>query len=222
MRKVAIVGTAPSSVNDAPYDDRSWEIWSLGGNASKIRRFTKWFELHTVDVLTAAIAINKQREEFLRKIGKDLYIGHPCDLFPDATPYPKDEMVAKFGKYFTSSIAWMIALAIHEGVDEIGLWGVDMVGDGEYSHQKACCEYFLGIARGRGIAVTISPHSPLLRAERLYAFEHTDFAAELQLRISEVNDQLKNAEEKAIRSIEDRAYARGQAHILKDIERRWG
>lgn len=222
MRKIAIVGTAPSSVDDAPFDDKSWEIWSLGANQTKIRRFTRWFELHTFYALAQANALQPQRVEFFRKIGKDLYIGHVNEDLPEATMYPKDEVVKLFGNYFTSSIAWMIGLAIYEGADEIGIWGVDMIGDCEYAHQRACCEYLLGIARGKGITVTIAPQSPLLRAERMYAFEHTNLAGETQARIAEARMLADKAESEYMQSIEKRAYARGQLSVLHEYERRYG
>jgi hypothetical protein len=114
MRKIAIVGTAPTSVNDAPYGDATWEIWSLGSNQSVIKRFTRWFELHTFHALSMAGALQPQRVEFFKRIGKSLTIGHPNPELPDAVMYPKDEIVAMFGNYFTSSISWMIALAIYE------------------------------------------------------------------------------------------------------------
>lgn len=221
-RKIAIVGTAPTSVMDAPYDDLTWEIWSLGANQIKIKRFTRWFELHTFHALECADALQQQRVDFFKKIGKDLTIGHENLLLPDAVMYPKDEIVAAFGNYFTSSIAWMLALAIYEGATEIGLWGVDMVGDCEYAYQRACCEYFLGIARGKGITVTITPHSPLLRAERMYAFEYTNFAGETQARIIEAKKYSEKADLDYIKAIEDRAFARGTLTVLHDYERKWG
>ncbi len=153
VRKVAVVGTASSSVNDAPYDDNSWEIWSLGINAGKVKRFTRWFELHTIDVLDAAKCINKQRSDYLKKIGKDLYVGHQCDLFPEAT---------------------------------------------------------------------IAPQSPLLRAERMYAFEHTGLSAEIQTRIGEANDAMAKSEDAFMRAVRDKAYTEGMLMTLHDLERRWG
>ncbi len=222
MRKVAIVGTAPSSVNDAPYDDNSWEIWSLGANANHIKRLNRWFELHTVDVLASANCIDAKREKFLNQIGADLYIGHKSDVFPNATIYPKDDIVGKFGNYFTSSIAWMLALAIYEGVDEIGIWGIDMIGDGEYSHQRSCCEYLLGIAQGNGIKVTIAPQSPLLRAERMYAFEYTALAAELQSKIKEASTEMASLDHQYMQIIEKRGYVKGMLYAFAELERRYG
>lgn len=222
IRKIAIVGTAPSSVDDAPFGDMSWEIWSLGANQVKIKRFTKWFELHTFYALEQADALQPQRMEFFKKIGKDLYIGHENPALPEAVMYPKDAIVSMFGNYFTSSIAWMIALAIYEGADEIGVWGVDMIGDCEYSHQRACCEYLLGIARGKGITVTIAPQSPLLRAQRMYAFEHTELAGETQARIAEARAESNKADDAYLAAIEKRAYARGALSVLHEYERRYG
>lgn len=222
LRKIAIVGTAPSSVDEAPYGDNSWEIWSLGANQVKIKRFTRWFELHTFDALAQANALQPQRVEFFKKIGKDLMIGHENPELPDAEMYPKDAIVGMFGKYFTSSIAWMIALAIYEGADQIGIWGVDMIGDCEYSHQRACCEYLLGIARGRGINVAIAPQSPLLRAQRMYAFEYTELAGETQARIAEARAEADKAENAYMAAIERRAYARGALSVLHEYERRYG
>lgn len=228
MRKIAIVGTAPDSVDQAPFFDKEWEIWSLGNNADKFpqlsgARFNRWFELHTFHVLQSANAIDERRLQFFKGIGKSLVVGHQNSALPDAIVYPKDEIISFIGRpYFTSSIAWMIAMAIYEGVAEIGLWGVNMIGDGEYSQQRACCEYLLGIATGKGIKVTICKHSPLLRAERMYAFEHTGLAAELQLRIAEENKNYAKAESALKRATEERSFSKGYLTCLHEIERRWG
>lgn len=220
--KIAIVGTAPSSRTDAPYKDESWQIWSLGSNQTWIPRFNRWFELHTFDALAQADALQKERVDFFRKIGKDLYIGHENPILPNATMYPKDEVVGLLGRYFTSSIAWMIGLAILEGADEIGLWGVDMIGECEYAYQRACCEYLLGIARGKGITITVTPKSPLLRAERMYAFEYTELAGETQAKIAEARRKQSESDDEYLTAIEKRGYWRGFLTCLHDYERRYG
>lgn len=228
MRKIAIVGTAPDSVKDAPFHDKSWEIWSLGANADVFlsipnSRFNRWFELHTFTALKLANALPQHRLDFFKRIGNTLTIGHDnCEL-PEAVMYPKDAVIADIGReYFTSSIAWLIALAIHEKVDVIGLWGVNMIGDGEYSHQRACCEFLLGVAQGRGIKVELSQRSPLLRAERMYAFEYTTLAGETQENIEKSRKMAKEADDRFLKALEDRAFAQGRLSVLHDVERRWG
>ena len=69
---------------------------------------------------------------------------------PTSMVYPLDAMLKKFGDYFTNSISWMLALAIHEGFEEIHVYGVDMAVDTEYHHQRPSCEYFLGLAKRDG------------------------------------------------------------------------
>ena len=54
LKKIALVGTASSSCDLAPYDDESWEIWTIGCNLQKNNRVTKMFELHTQSVLEQA------------------------------------------------------------------------------------------------------------------------------------------------------------------------
>jgi len=66
----------------------------------------------------------------------------------------------------------MIAMAIFEGYQEIGVWGVDMAVGTEYVNQRPSCEYFVGLARGAGIRVYIPPASDLCKTRFLYAFEN--------------------------------------------------
>lgn len=79
--------------------------------------------------------------------------------------------------YLTNTISYMLALAILEGYEEIGIWGVDMAvsselrGKNEYSWQRPSCEFFLGIAVGMGIKVYIPPTADLLKTRHLYGFE---------------------------------------------------
>lgn len=65
--------------------------------------------------------------------------------------------------YLSSSIAYEIALAIHERFEEIHLYGVDLNTESEYAWQKPGVEYLLGVAAGRGIKVLLPDNCPLLR-----------------------------------------------------------
>lgn len=221
VKKVAIVGTAPSSCEKAPYGDNSWEIWSLGRNAAVIPRYTRWFELHTQRVLEEAQAW-AGLSPYLAKMGDKLMVGHPNPAFPHAKPFPIEEIKAKFGNYFTSTIAYMIALAIHEGATSIGLWGVDMIGDGEYGTQRSCCEYFLGIARGMGIEILLADECPLMRAERMYAFEFCELSAEILRMTFEVEDAIKQARAQAEEASGKLSFMNGQQAMLMNFSRRFG
>ena len=50
-RKIAIVGTAPSSVMKGPYNDPSWTLWVCSrGNTDRLPRIPdEWFEIHDLE-----------------------------------------------------------------------------------------------------------------------------------------------------------------------------
>ena len=219
--KVAIVGTSPSSCQKAPYANESWEIWSLGANATSIPRFTRWFEMHTQRVLRNAGAW-EPIFKFLGECGDKLILGHPCHELPFAKLYPVEEIKTKFGNYFTSSIAFMIAYAIYEGAKEIGLWGIDMMSDEEYSRQRPCCEYYLGIARGMGINVVIAEESPLLRSERMYAYDYCELSAELAQMMTENQKSLESAEKAMLEANHQFSLQKGYKAALQNVHRRFG
>lgn len=218
--KIAIVGTASTSVGEAPWKDESWQIWSLGRNSENCPRYNQWFELHTKDVLSAAGALDN-RLPFLKSCGSRLIVGHKWEELPEAQMYPWAAIIHLFGTYLTSSLAEMIALAITQNPAEIGVWGVDMVCPDEYAHQRSCCEYLLGIAKGKGIKVTVAKESPLLRGTRVYGFEDAGFSREIIERIGEANAQLKQDQVQLSKLQEDFAFKRGVLSVLRDLETRW-
>jgi hypothetical protein len=170
-RKIAIIGKSPSSIHQAPYGDESWEIWTLFDMnlRQEVPRFTRHFELHPLDWYR-----NKDDGYYDWLCGvRDVpvYLQRLDQKIPAGVLYPKDEIVERFGRYFTNTISWMIALAIHEGAAEIGLWGVDMAQHTEYEKQRPSCEYFIGLAVGAGIEVHVPDSSDLLKTRVLYGFE---------------------------------------------------
>lgn len=220
-RKIAICGTAPSSRMDAPFDDESWEIWTLGANVEAGKRITKLFELHTQYVLESAGSWEGLLPH-LKNHGKDVILGHENPLLPDATPFPKEEIIARFGNYFTSSIAWMIGYALLQNPDAIGLWGIDMMGEEEYSMQRPCCEYLLGIARGMNITVIMADESPLLQAERLYGFELTRLSAGLNTMRKELTTAISGFADNERKARDEKKFYEGQMAAVNNIAKRFG
>ncbi len=212
-RRIAILGKAPSSLGLAPFDDPSWEIWGLADLHKSIPRWDRWYEIHD-------LAKGKQRwpEEYWQWLckdhGKPLYVQAPHRELPHGLPFPIAKLRNRFGDYFTNTVSYMIAHAVMEmapkgkSVDgqgfEIGLWGVDMAqgaskpGDRntEYGHQRPSCEYFLGVAAGLGIKITVPRESELLKTRRLYAFhgENNVFFEKIQLRRLELQQQLNECQ----------------------------
>ena len=82
----------------------------------------------------------------------------PCryEEIPLSEEFPIEECAKRFGTpYFSNTIGYMIAYAIMQGAEEIETFGVNQASSSEYGMEKAATEYWLGIAVGCGIKVTI-------------------------------------------------------------------
>lgn len=168
--QVAILGFASSTLGEAPVHDEAWEIWGLNQLWNMIPRWDVWFDLHPWhDTLP-----DHPHVSWLRQQTKPIVMQRHIPDVPASIPYPKDEIVSHFGTYFTSSIAWMLALAIAQGYPVIGVWGVDMLGDGEYAFQRACCDYYIGYARALGRTVILPHGSALARSQGLYGYDYVE------------------------------------------------
>lgn len=89
---------------------------------------------------------------------------------PLSQAFPLDKCVKEFGlPYFTNTIAYMIAYALLNGAEQIEIYGVNQAGSHEYAEERGGVEYWLGIANGRGVKVTINgKDSQLLRYKGRY------------------------------------------------------
>lgn len=111
---------------------------------------------------------------------KDLivYTQKYYDDVHNSIPLPLDEIHDKFfrkylgdRKYFTSSAAYLLGLAMLYGYKQIDFYGFEMGTTSEYHYQRANFEYMVGVAHGLGFDVNIPVQSPILQGE-LYAFEN--------------------------------------------------
>lgn len=172
-KRVAIVGFAESSRNLAPYDDPSWEIWGLNQLDHHIPRADRWFEIHQRQVFLADTVRDVDYLATLRGFQIPVYMQeHHADI-PNSVRFPI-ERVLQFGEidYFQSSIALMFALAMVEGFEEIGVWGVDLVVGSEYDYQKPNLEFWLGLALGKGLRVSLPAQTALLKQSYRYGYDH--------------------------------------------------
>jgi len=194
-RKVAIVGFA-DTYKSAPFDDPSVEIWGINELHRYLPRWDRWFELHARE--NFEIKGNRDQEQHVRWLqtyhqhspGKPLYMRERFEDIPAGEVYPLAAMARLFfesrgrAPYFTSTIGYMLALALAEGrdaqlqpdgsgrhVEWIGLYGIDLAADSEYAEQRPNAEYFVGLAEGLGIQVVIPNSAALMRGDHLYGFE---------------------------------------------------
>lgn len=164
MRKIAIVGRAATHVF-APWHNTEWEIWGMPWISYP--RVDRLFEIH--DQASSDLLPPESGDPSWLPQAQKLYPDIPvyCDpsrlhCFEAAVEYPLDDIKAFLPILsLETTISYMIALALHEGVDEIGLFGIHMMGRGEFMWQRPSVTYLVGLAQGRGVKVTIPPGCPL-------------------------------------------------------------
>jgi hypothetical protein len=225
--KIALIGTAPGSIRKGPYADPSWKIWACSPGAyAVVPRSDAWFELHRWE----PPVIGKPDQQvpwfspeycmFLRNHPL-VFIQSPTPDLPKAVVLPWQDLVQKYGHYFfTSSIAWMYAVAIEEILrdrelrgtkeeDAIGLWGIDMSATEEYGYQRAGCQFFAQMAASVGIKLVVPPESDIMMPPPLYGIsEGSPMAIKLLTRRREIEGRLAQAEQR-------KAQAESETYFLK-------
>ena len=170
-KKVAIVGFAASSRNLAPFDDESYAIWGLNQLYRHIPRETRHFDIHAnwrEDNVEGT-----DHPQWLAECGMPVYMTQVEPSIPTSVRYPIEAVIRDVTgtDYFTSTVAFMVALALYERFEEIAIYGIDLIVGTEWDWQKACVEYLLGIAHARGVTVRIPPMSALLKQRWRYGYE---------------------------------------------------
>lgn len=173
LRKVAIIGTA-GTYGFAPFHDPSWEIWAHSSAIPICPRADRIFDLHAKHVWQAKKPWHKDYQKFLRTCPVPIYMQERFREIPQAVRYPRERVLSEFRRYFTSQTAWMVALALTEGVTHLGFYGIHYAHEDERGWQLACAEYWVGLAEGRGVQICVPPGSPLLHNKLLYGYESHD------------------------------------------------
>ena len=160
-RVVAIVGTSPTSRLMANREPADVEIWGLQSTETFLDRCDRVFEMHGPGITD----FSDEKSAFDRTCGVPVYVVQPDHGLPTGVLYPFAEVGINLRAYWSNTISYMLALAVYEGVDEIHLWGCDMATGTEHEKERPGVEYWLGVAEGRGIALTLPDSSPLLRVD---------------------------------------------------------
>ena len=159
--KVAIVGLAQASRHLVPWDDPEWQVWGLAWDSERYRMHSV-FEMHDVPTLKR---VYPDLEAYFEKLSHCSKV-YTQDVIPglaNSVRFPFADVAQVCGPYWESSIAYAMSLAITQGAEEIGIYGVNMKADEEYAYQRPNLEYLIGLAKGKGIEVHIPDSSPLLK-----------------------------------------------------------
>lgn len=257
--RIAIVGTAPSW-KQTPWTDPGLAVWSLN-DAYRMPGFARadaWFDFHppskfffhdgTQQVYAHMVPPGyyvrpaghvEWLAEQARTIPVYLHPDYLTDLpqaaaWPHARPFPKADIEAVFGRYFTSSPAWMAALAVLQGVKELHIYGIHLSTEHEYIEQRPNFEFLLGRVLGpKPITVTtkqgmryhetadglvvLPEAAPILQSPFQYAFEQRPRAALEPLRWDAHKVQIK-AQRATERLIHRKPWER-KGPLLEDLTR---
>lgn len=106
---------------------------------------------------------------------KPIYMQYWHPQVPNSVDYPLWEVWKEFfkdfrrgddmPKYFTSSFAYMMGIALLEGFERVEVYGFEMADEIEYVMQKACAEFWIGLALGRGVEIYTPPNTQLLYSD---------------------------------------------------------
>ena len=171
--KVCIMGSALSSVALAPFNS-DWQIWACSPSMYQLPNVNVAFEIHKYD--RTYCPFPDEYKTWLENFPGLVWMMAEYPQVKGCQVLPYDALMKKYSPYFfTSSIAWMMAMAI-EVADEISIFGADMAANSEYHDQKLGCQFFATLAKNKGIKVTVPPESDLLRPPPLYGIREYSHA----------------------------------------------
>lgn len=173
MKTVCIVGGGHHLWAGLKNEPKGHEFWGLNQGHSMIgprslKRFTRWFQIHPWGPMVARQRPESRHLEWLANCGIPVYLEEVQSEVPTGVRYPYEEVIATIGSnYFaTNSFGYMVALAIHEGFQEVKLYGADFgPRDAGDDYARPCIEFLLGLAQGRGIKVWVPEGSALLKGD---------------------------------------------------------
>lgn len=178
-RKIAILGGGQSTLRYAPWMDPTWELWAHASCRNQCARMPDvLFDLHPPSLWRSPVKKHWDTSylTWLQQNTVPIYMQEHYKDVPASLKYPFSQVIHQFRPYFTNHVAWMIALALTEGVTTIGLYGCHYESESEYGVQRGCAEYWCGVAEGRGVQIVIPPTCNLLNfPPQLYGYEsHPD------------------------------------------------
>lgn len=176
-RTIAIVGFAETSRMRVLAEPDTTEIWSLNRCYTFLPRWDVHFEIHEEDLVKGKTGLReKEYVDMLKSWDCPILMLHPDPSIPNARQLPLTEFNEHFRDYYTTSIAYMLAMAAYEHevlgkhIREIHMYGIDMSAYSEYSEQLPCVNYWIGVIEGLlgQHTVVIPSVSPLLKCASSY------------------------------------------------------
>ena len=176
---LAVVGFAPPSRSKAPYNDTTKDLAGMNEEyafkwfKAKPANTAAWFQLHPFSSFSRKDNLNdKNHWAWLQKKHPfPILMAENFSQVPSCMRYPREEVFAEFGNYFTSSLTYVMAWAYLVGYKRIELYGFNMASHTEYVSQRPNAHYWIGLLRGKGMEVYTHPESKLMQGYARYAYD---------------------------------------------------
>lgn len=171
---VAIVGSHPRTRDEFNFSRTDCDIWVFNEAVSNATfpRADAVFQMHAEAIWRNPANRNDPKHYEWLNIQTDTPV-YMQDTYPDvpmSRKYPLDEITERYKlNYFTSSVAYALALACHLQYKRIELYGVEMETNTEYQYQRDGVTLWLGIARGQGIELDL--HINMINDAPLYGYQ---------------------------------------------------
>jgi hypothetical protein len=167
-------------------DDELWSCNNLYGvfDFYDLPKPSRWFEIHRISEDNGVYSrrgVSKMGDtsindylQSLDDLNIPVYTQKHIPIIRRSIPFPLVKVLERFPRaFFNNSFAYMLALAIMEKVESIGVYGICMPNElfREYYVHRISTEYLLGYAEALGIKVDVSHKSLLLKCTYLYGYQ---------------------------------------------------
>lgn len=164
IEEIVILAMGPTWYQ-CPEKIENGEVWCVN-TMYRNHHADRIFLMH--DIRHDILVQDKDIRENINKLNVPFYTAGRYPDFKSNIPYPAEEIVEYFGvAYFLNVIAWVLAYAIYCEPKRISLYGVDMRSDAGVEYdvgERSCVEFWIGMALGRGIEVSIPEEAFLLKS----------------------------------------------------------
>jgi hypothetical protein len=181
-KKLAIIGATASKVH-TPWADPSWTLAAHPCARPDCKREPDWyFDMHRPECFTIEHkGWNPQYYTWLKRLQTPIFMQKAWPQIPAAVKYPIERIEAEFrssvtGRFVaTNHAAYLIALALTEGITHIGLFGCQYSADTEHGVQRESLVYWMGrFEQAGGTLVVPQPNNLLRKPIGLYGYESHD------------------------------------------------
>lgn len=217
-RTVVIVGLSPTSRDLVADEPEGIEIWGLNHahavfGPQVLSKFTRWFQIHPFQEMAARQLEQHQHVEWLAQAKIPVYLDEVRPEVPMSRAYPRTE-VLKFLKmedldYLTSTVAYMLALALMEGFTTIRLLGIDLSTKEEYVRERPNFEFLLGIAHHMDVSIELPANCPILQG--------APYAKAAGISYDRIGDHLRKMREKRDKAMAEYNFYQGAIRVCETM-----